>query len=96
MSGVATQNGERLAAMLLMAAVTCGAFWVRSAAVTAEMAAAEREQQVLRLQQLRDGQRLSSGDLRSFSLLFDGQEVAWEHGAAGLYLVLRDERGRNE
>jgi hypothetical protein len=85
---IATQNGERIVAMSLMAVVTLGAFWVRDAAAAAEMAAATRERQVARLQQVRDGQRTSCGDLGAFSDLFDGQQIAWERGSVGPYLVL--------
>ena len=45
MKPIATQNGERIVAMTLMAVVTWGAFWVRDAAAAAEMAAATRERQ---------------------------------------------------
>lgn len=92
----ATRNGERIVAMLLMAVVTLGAFWVRAAAVAAEMAAATREQQVARLQQVRDGQRSSCTDLGPFSTLFDGQQLAWDRGVAGPYLVLRSRCGGGE
>lgn len=96
MKAPATQNGERIVAMLLMAVVTLGAFWVRAAAVAAEMAVATREQQVVTLQQVRAGQRPSFGDLRAFSSLFDGQQIAWDRGAAGPYLVMRPQRGGDE
>lgn len=96
MKPIATQNGERIVAMLLMAVVTLGAFWVRDAAVAAEMAAATREQQVARLQRIREGLRSSSGDLGAFSSLFDGQQIAWAGGSAGPYLVLRPQRGGDE
>ena len=96
MKPIATQNGERIVAMTLMAVVTLGAFWVRDAAAAAEMAAATREQQVARLQQGRDGQRSWCGDLGAFSDLFDGQQISWEHGAAGPYLRLRSERRGRE
>lgn len=82
-------NGERLVAMLLMAVVTGGAFWVRSAAVAAEMATAGREQQVERLRQVRDGHRVDGVDLGAFAGLFRGHDVAWERTAAGPCLVLR-------
>lgn len=96
MTPIATQNGERIVAMLLMAVVTMGAFWVRAAAVAAEMAAATREQQVARLQQVRDRQRSAGSDLGHFSSLFDGQQIAWDCGTAGPYLVLRPRRGGDE
>ena len=96
MKPIATQNGERIVAMSLMAVVTLGAFWVRDAAAAAEMAAATREQQLARLQQVRDGQRSSCGDLGAFSDLFDGQQISWEQGAAGPYLRLRSERRGRE
>lgn len=96
MSRGAPQNGERITAMLLMAVVTCGAFWVRSAALATEMAVTEREQQLQALQQVRSGKRAAGEDLRSFSTLFGGQLVAWDRGVAGPYLVLRDDRGGKE
>jgi hypothetical protein len=51
---------------------------------------------VARLQLVRDGQRSSCGDLGAFSDLFDGQQISWEHGAAGPYLRLRSERRGRE
>ena len=93
MKTVGMQNGERLAAMLLMAVVTCGAFWVRSAAVAAEMATAAREQQMERLQRVREGLRGGGGDLGSFAGLFRGHDVVWERTVAGPCLALQPARG---